>query len=466
MSLSFDFTQETYTVSRLIAAVRACLSERLGYVRVLGEISGLARPQSGHVYFSLKDAQAVVRCALFLPLSRRFSQLQNGQQVIVHGQATVYEARGEFQICVDHVEEIGEGQLRRAYEALCARLLQERLFDAARKRPIPRFPRRIGVITSPTGAALRDVLSVLKRRCPHIPVLIYPVLVQGVNAPSQIIAALQQASQQPQACDVLLLVRGGGSLEDLWAFNDEALARAIAASAIPIIAGIGHETDVTIADQVADLRAPTPSIAAERAGPDRVELLVHLEAIKERFYRAMRQRVSLQQQHITNLLQRIRRASPQRRLRDQMQRLDELSGRLLQVAPRLLAWNRQRIAHWMTRLCAQSPISRVRTLSWQLMTLQQRLKVAIQQRLKRSSEQFSLQVNLLNTVSPLATLNRGYALVYRVPAGGLVRQVEGLHSDEEIAVHWVDGWARCRVIEVTVAPRGMAKVRDEENGLA
>src|SRR5512139_1014738 len=251
--------REVLSISQLNAQARMLLERGLGTVWLEGEISNLDRPASGHWYFSLKDEAAQVRCAMFRSRSMlvRFP-VKDGARVLARGRVSLYEARGEFQVVVDHLEEAGEGALRRRFEELKKKLLAEGLFDAGRKQALPTLPRRIGVITSPTGAALRDVLHILRRRFPAIPVLIYPVAVQGENAPREIVQALQLAGRRAE-CDVLVLARGGGSLEDLLAFNDEAVARAIHACPIPLISGVGHETDFTIADFVADERAPTPS---------------------------------------------------------------------------------------------------------------------------------------------------------------------------------------------------------------
>src|SRR5262245_24425697 len=254
--------RDIYTVSRLNREARGLLEAGLPSLWITGELSNLSRPASGHWYFTLKDEDAQVRCAMFRSrnLAVRVAP-RDGLQVLLRARVGLYEARGEFQLVVDHLEEAGEGELRRRFEALKLKLAAEGLFDAGRKRPLPRFPRRIGVVTSPTGAALRDVLQVLGRRFPAVPVLLYPVPVQGAGAAREISAMLQVADRRRDV-DVLLLVRGGGSLEDLWAFNDESLARAIAGMGLPVICGIGHEVDFTIADFVADLRAPTPSAAA------------------------------------------------------------------------------------------------------------------------------------------------------------------------------------------------------------
>ncbi|MCP5022944.1 MAG: exodeoxyribonuclease VII large subunit, partial [bacterium] len=259
--------RDIYSVSRLNSEVRAVLDASFPLLWVEGEISNLARPSSGHIYFSLKDPHSQVRCAMFRMKRQRLRfEPENGMQVLVRARPNLYEARGDFQLSIEHMELGGEGLLRQAFEELKQRLDQEGLFDSGQKRPLPQFPRQIGVITSPSGAAIRDMISVLKRRLPAIPVVIYPVQVQGDRSAVDINQAVQLANRRSE-CDLLILTRGGGSLEDLMAFNDEQVARAIAASEIPIISAIGHEIDFTIADFVADQRAPTPSAAAELATP-------------------------------------------------------------------------------------------------------------------------------------------------------------------------------------------------------
>jgi exodeoxyribonuclease VII large subunit len=274
--------RDIYTVARLNREARGLLETGLPSLWITGELSNFSRPASGHWYFTLKDEAAQVRCAMFRQrnLMARV-QPRDGMQVLLRARVGLYEARGDFQLIADHLEEAGEGELRRRFEALKLRLAGEGLFDAARKRPPPRFPRRIGIVSSATGAALRDVLQVLRRRCPAVPVLIYPVPVQGAGAAREIARMLAQADRRAEV-DVLLLVRGGGSLEDLWAFNDEALARALAGLSLPVISGIGHEVDFTIADFVADLRAPTPSAAAELAVPDATTWLAGLAVTARR----------------------------------------------------------------------------------------------------------------------------------------------------------------------------------------
>lgn len=396
----FDPAPTLYTVSRLNQEARYLLEDVFPHIQVLGEVSNLSRPSSGHVYFSLKDASAQIRCALFQNRALLFRDgPRNGQQVLARGRVSLYELRGEFQLIVDGLEEAGAGALWQAYDALRLQLEREGLFAAECKKPLPRFPQRIGVISSPTGAALRDVLTTLGRRCPQTPVLLYPVPVQGDGAAERITAAIRLASQR-QDCDVLLLVRGGGSLEDLQAFNAESVARAIFECAIPLVTGVGHETDVTIADFAADLRAATPTAAAELAGPDRQEQLRQLQRLDERLARALRRRFDQQRQRLEQWAQRLARQHPRRRLQDRAQRLDELDYRLRQA-------------------------------------LQNRLQ-AVTQRLQAMSGR-------LHALSPLATVQRGYAIARRYPEGEILRRAADTQMGDAIEILLGEGRLRAEI---------------------
>ncbi|MGA8708328.1 MAG: exodeoxyribonuclease VII large subunit, partial [Steroidobacteraceae bacterium] len=317
-------TRTVYSVSRLNREVRGLLESGLGALWVQGEISNLSRPASGHWYFSLKDRDTQVRCAMFRQRNSlaRFSP-REGQLVQAYGRVSLYEARGDYQLLVELLEDAGVGALQRAFDELKARLAAEGLFAPERKRPLPPAPRRIGVITSPTGAAVRDILHILGRRFPCAPVLIYPAPVQGATAVAALIAALELAGARAE-CDVLILARGGGSLEDLWAFNDEGLARAILRCPIPVVTGIGHEIDFTIADFVADLRAPTPTGAAQLVAPDASVWRHRLVQFAARFAAAARRTLRSEQTRLDGLVQRLRQAHPGARLLQHSQRLDEL----------------------------------------------------------------------------------------------------------------------------------------------
>lgn len=369
--------RNSHTVSGLNQQVRTLLESEFPIVWVEGEVSNLSRPSSGHLYFSLKDARAQIRCALFQNRALLFRDgPRNGQQIRVRGRISLYEPRGDYQLIIDYLEEAGYGALRQAYDELRLRLAREGWFALERKQALPRFPRVIGVITSPTGAAIRDVLATLRRRCPTLPVLIYPVPVQGDGAAERIARAIQRASQR-RDCDVLLLVRGGGSLEDLWAFNQESVARAIMECAIPLVTGIGHETDVTIADFAADLRAATPTAAAEQAGPDQMEWLAKIRLLDKRLQQAIRYRLRGQEQQVISLRQRLIRQQPRRHLQNHAQHLDELDQRLRQALRNRLERERLQLNSLATLLRARTPINRLRERSQQLQNLAQRLRLAI-----------------------------------------------------------------------------------------
>jgi exodeoxyribonuclease VII large subunit len=359
----------------------------------------------------LKDAGAQVRCAMFRQRNMLCAfTAKDGQKVLVRARIGLYEPRGEYQLIVDHMEDAGLGALKRQFEELSAKLEREGLFAAGRKRPVPSLPRRIGVITSPTGAAVRDILHVLARRFPAVDVLIYPVPVQGAQAAVDIIAALRLAGRRAE-CDVLILARGGGSLEDLWAFNDEGLARAIVASPVPIITGIGHEVDFTIADFAADVRAPTPSAAAEVAVPDAAEWLDAFVRLDARLQRSVGRRIDGHRQRLRWLTGRAALVSPSAKLAQQSQRLDEVEQRLSRALRRRLVASRERLS-WLTgRAALVSPAARVAQQLVRLESLRVRSDRACRQIVRRARERLLPLVRTLNAVSPLATLDRGYAIV-------------------------------------------------------
>jgi exodeoxyribonuclease VII large subunit len=436
-----------YTVSRLNQEVRILLESEFSILWVEGEVSNLSRPSSGHLYFSLKDAKSQIRCALFQNRALLFRNCpRNGQQVLARGRISLYEARGDFQIIVEYVEEAGAGALRRAYDELRLRLEREGLFAPEYKKPLPRFPRRIGVITSASGAALRDVLSVLRRRCPYLPVLLYPVPVQGEEAAERIASAIRLASQR-RDCDVLLLVRGGGSLEDLSAFNQETVARAIQACSIPLVTGIGHEIDVTVADFTADLRAATPTAAAELASPDRLEWRHRVELFAEQLEAALQRRLAYQRQQLDQLTGRLNRLQP--RLQHSIQRIDELEQRLRQALHNRLDRERLRLAASMGRLNAQSPTIRLRSAQQRLATLEQQLQAAIRWRLHTASHQVQSLGRNLHTLSPLATFNRGYAIVRRYPSGEILRRADQARIGETVDALLSEGHLRCEITVVS-----------------
>ena len=418
-SLKLPFEERRIlSVSGLNREARQLVENGLGSVWVEGEISNLARPSSGHLYWSLKDAQAQVRCAMFRMSTRGLGfELANGRQVLVRARASVYEARGEYQLIVDYVEEAGEGALRRRFEELKKKLAAEGLFDASRKVPLPKLPKRIGVITSPTGAALHDVLTALRRRFPATAVLIYPVQVQGLGSAEDIARTLALADKRAD-CDVLILTRGGGSLEDLWSFNEEVVARAIAAVKLPIIVGVGHEIDFTIADFVADLRAPTPSQAAELAVPDQLEWRARFTSLAQRLAQTVRRQLTAERRQLAMLEHRLARSHPGVQLRERAQKLDELEARLTRGVERRIAQLKFRLARLATAVAHANPARRLGAARDRWRTARGDLRRALLRRLEVTQQRWKLADRSLQSLSPLATLQRGYAIV--MTGGGKV----------------------------------------------
>lgn len=387
------------SVTQLNKAAQLLLEKNFSLVWVEGEISNLAKPTSGHIYFSLKDPTAQIRCAMFrFKRSNLGFEPQNGLLVHVQAKVSLYPDRGDYQLIVEAMKPAGDGHLRLLYEQLLKKLSVEGLFQEKWKKPIPAYPRHIGVVTSPTGAAIRDILSVLKRRFPSIPITIFPTKVQGSEAAPEIVKAIQLATTY-QKTDVLILARGGGSIEDLWPFNEELVARAIFASPIPIISGVGHEIDFTIADLVADMRAPTPSAAAELVSPNRDELLQRLRLIETRLH-----------QKIVNILEYY------------AQKID---------------WLQKRLRH---------PREIIQSLVQRLSHLESRLALAMQQLLKNKQFKFLSLTRALDTLSPLSTLNRGYAIVSD-PNQHIVKSITAIQPNERLKVRFFDGTWVCSAVE-------------------
>ncbi len=430
--------REVYTVARLTREVRTLLERGLGVVWVEGELSNFSQPSSGHWYFSLKDRDAQLRCAMFRTKNMLIGFTpRSGSQVLVRGRVSVYEARGEYQLLVEHLEEAGLGALRREFERLKSQLQAEGLFALPRKRALPRFPRRIGVITSPSGAALRDILHVLERRYPPAGVLIYPSPVQGAAAAPALVRALELANARAE-CDVLILARGGGSLEDLWAFNDERLARAIHACALPLVCGVGHEVDFTIADFVADARAPTPSAAAELVAPDRLACLEALERTLQRLASGMRRELRQFGVRLQALARRLQLAHPGVRLTQQMQRLDDLTLRLAASTRAAVQQQRLQLSEACARLERASPRTRLAQLRTRHESLPPRLEHALAATLARATHRLALAQRALHSVSPLATLGRGFAIVTAAD-GRLLTDASAVAVGAEIRAQLADG---------------------------
>ncbi len=443
----FDTQQperDVYTPSRLNREARTLLERGFSALWIEGEISNLSRPSSGHWYFSIKDESAQLRCAMFRQrnLLARFSP-RDGQHVLIRGRVSLYEPRGDYQFLVDHIEEAGEGELRRRFEILKAKLAAEGLFATERKRPLPRLPRRIGIITSPSGAAIRDVLHILQRRFCTIPVLIYPVAVQGTAAAPQIVRALHRASARAE-CDVLILARGGGSLEDLWPFNEEAVARAMATCSIPIVSGIGHEVDFTIADFVADVRAPTPSGAAEIVAPDCNEWLRHLSLLSRRLASALNRSTTAQRNRLRWLERRLGQLHPGVELRQRAQRLDELEMRLARALHQQLRHRRAVVAQAAAHLRHASPVVRLADAKSRLQVAQVAMGSAVRGRIQHLHRRLSVAAGTLDAISPLATLKRGYAIVTDA-TGHVVTSADQLRTGDSIDARLGAGRVRARV---------------------
>ncbi len=437
--------RKLYTVSRLNREARVLLERGLPVIWVEGELSNLSTPASGHWYFSLKDRDAQLRCAMFRTRNTGVGFTpKSGQQVVARGRVTLYEPRGDFQLIVEHLEEAGIGALKREFERVKAKLAAEGLFATERKRDLPAFPRRVGVITSPTGAAIRDILHILARRFPPTAVLIYPTAVQGVIAVPQIIDALQTANARAE-CDVLIVARGGGSLEDLWAYNDERLARAIHASRLPVVTGIGHEIDFTIADFVADARAPTPSGAAELVVPDRHACLDVLSSTSERLNVAMRRELRAITSRFDAASQRLKLLHPGARLAQQEQRLDDLEQRLVGALRHRMQDDRHRVSEALVRLMRNSPDRLVREYCLKYEALAARLQHAVRNRLSGAGHRLGLALRTLDTVSPLATLARGFAIVTRAADGSLVTDVASVAAGDEIEARVARGRLRAKI---------------------
>ncbi|MFM5028374.1 exodeoxyribonuclease VII large subunit [Aeromonas rivipollensis] len=439
--------QQIFTVTRLNSAVRMILEQDLGLVWLTGELSNLAMPSSGHWYFSLKDISAQVRCAMFKGNNRRVPfRPQDGMQVLVQARVSLYEPRGDYQLIIESMQPAGDGMLALRFEELKRRLGAEGLFDEGRKRPLPREPRAVGLVTSATGAALHDMLTVLERRAPDLPVFIYPTQVQGSAAISQIVAAITLANRRAEV-DVLIVGRGGGSLEDLWCFNEEVVARAIAGSAIPVVSAVGHEVDVTISDFAADLRAPTPSAAAELVAPDRSARAQRLLHLKQRLLQAISRRQTAASHGFALLQKRLDHQDPKRRLEQQSQRLDELSGRLQQLLNLRLHQGERRLANLELRLQARSPSTLLAAGKRRHQLAEERLHTLMSKRQDLAAHRLAMLSARLDGVSPLATLGRGYSIT-RTPSGEVISRAAQVSPGQQLVTMLAEGELRVRVEEV------------------
>lgn len=433
------------TVSQLNRHIKNYLEQEIGVVYVEGELSNLSRPSSGHLYFTLKDNQAQIRCAFF---KNRHSgllaaKLSDGQRVVATGTLSLYEARGDYQLIVEEVKEAGLGDLYLQFEALKNKLAAEGLFNSERKKTLPRMPKAIGIITSASGAALQDILSTLGRRFPLADVFIYPSEVQGTGAPEQLIKALSVAIRH-NCCDVLILARGGGSMEDLWAFNHENLARYIANSPIPIVSGVGHETDFTIADFVADYRAETPTAAATIVTPNREELQQSLEQLSQHLQMAIMrylQNRRIKLDYLTSTLN-----SPRQIITSQWQTLDYLEKQLTQAMQRVIASKSQQVLQQLTPLQMKNPIHQLQHISLKVTQIIEQLTQHINVIIKRLRYQLHTNLSTLHAVSPLATLDRGYSITSH--NNKVLYNTAGLKAGDAITVRLANGSLGCEIKHV------------------
>jgi exodeoxyribonuclease VII large subunit len=442
-------SEAAITVSQLNRRVRALLESGIAELWVEGEISNLSKPASGHIYFSLKDDSAQVSAAWFRQRQRGpAASYKNGDRVLAFGRVSLYEARGNYQLIVDRMEPAGEGVLKRRFEALKKKLLEEGLFDEDRKQALPTLPSRIGVITSPSGAAIRDILSVLRRRFPAVPVVIYPTAVQGDAAPEELVEAIATAVRRDE-CDVLIIGRGGGSLEDLWAFNDERVARAIAACPLPVISAVGHEVDFTITDFVADVRAPTPSGAAEIVVPNQHDWQRRIATLALRIGRIGQRAVEDRGQRTDWLARRLLAASPASNLRRQQQSLRENRGRLASAMRQRLLSDANQLQAFRSNLVQLSPAISVQRSLRQLAELRQRLETVTRTLLADADHRTALLGRALHSVSPLATLDRGYAIVMAAATGKVLLRADSVQAGDDIRARLSTGELLATVTEIS-----------------
>ncbi|MGM0906578.1 MAG: exodeoxyribonuclease VII large subunit [Pseudomonadota bacterium] len=427
-----------YSVSQLNIEIRQLLEQGFGQISLVGEISNFAAPGSGHWYFTLKDERAQVRCAMFRNANQRAKvRPQNGMQVLVRAKVTVYEPRGDYQLIIEQVEDAGQGLLQQRYEQLKEKLSAEGLFATERKRSLPDHIHKVGVLTSPTGAAIKDILAVMKRRDPSVEVIIYPSAVQGEAAVPQLQSMLKMAFERNEV-DVLLVSRGGGSLEDLWCFNDENFARLLATAPMPTISAVGHEIDFTISDFVADVRAPTPSAAAELVTRDQQQQRQKAQALQQRLVLAQQRLLQRLKQRWQFLQTRLQQQHPQRQLQQQSQLADELQARAYRALQNRLARQQQRVSYLQGRLQAVHPQKELQRLHEKLNHQQQRLPLVMQRLLKENRARQQQLMQSLNLVSPLNTLERGYAIV-RTENGEVVRSEKQVDVGGTIEVRLADG---------------------------
>lgn len=452
-NMASGVAEHVYTPSELNREVRLHLE--MGFPRILveAEISNLSRPTSGHFYFTLKDDKAQIRCALFRSAAvRQDVRLENGMQVLARGRISLYEPRGDFQLILDSVQTAGEGALQRQFEELKKKLQAEGLFDASHKRTLPPYPGRIGLVTSPRGAAVRDILHVLGRRWPLAKVRLYPVLVQGSGAAAEIRGAIEAANRHGWA-ELLIVGRGGGSLEDLLAFNDEAVARAVFASAIPVVSAVGHETDFSICDFVADLRAPTPSAAAELAAPDQAVLRETFARAQRQLSRRMQGRIQHVNQRLDHLAHRLQQRHPAARLADQARRLQALKAALQRNVRRLLETRALRLDTLKQRLATRRPDRTLAALGERVGAARRSLDRLALEAVRARRQRLRELARTLHAVSPLEVIGRGYAVITAAVTGSVVSSVAQLKQGDRLEARLADGSLLCTVDSIREGSR-------------
>jgi exodeoxyribonuclease VII large subunit len=440
--------QQVYTVSALNREIREHLESGYPDVWVEGEVSNLRRPASGHVYFTLKDEKAQLRAVLFKMAHMRLRfELEDGLQVLARGRVTVYEPRGEYQLSADYVEPMGQGPLELAFRQICERLEKEGLFDESRKRPLPFLPRRVGIVTSSSGAAVRDILRILFERFPRAKVLIAPVRVQGEGAAKEIAEAIGHLNEQDDV-DVIIAGRGGGSIEDLWAFNEEQVARAISASRIPVISAVGHEIDFTVADFVADVRAPTPTAAAGLAVPKSEDILARVRELDARIASKVGAQVRVLRKELRSLLERRPFRRPVAGIHDRQQRVDDLADRLVGITRRELSSRRAASEAVGRRLLTAAPTGTLARLRTRMEGLQKALFRSTVHRQRLNRERFASMAHRLEMASPLTLLGRGYGICRRLPDLKVLKEAAAVSEGENVRVDLAKGHLVCGVQEV------------------
>lgn len=437
-----------FTVTEFTNLLKGILEDNLTDVWIDGEVSNLRDPASGHLYFTLKDENSQIRAVLFKYQKRRAKfELKDGMRIIAHGRITVYSPRGEYQIVADHLEPKGLGALQKAYEQLKEKLAKEGLFDETHKKPIPSLPKKIGIVTSATGAALQDMLNIIDRRFTNIHILIYPVKVQGDGAAEEITMAIEELNTLPDI-DVIITGRGGGSIEDLWAFNEEIVARAIFKSRIPVISAVGHETDFTIADFAADMRAPTPSAAAELVIKNKKELIDKILSLQKRLVDIYKNKIVLLKNHVENLAQKRNYLAPIKRINEYQQRMDDILFTMDKSITSLFNSKREKINNLVKNIYYVGPVNRLAGLKESFFTLEREMRKVVKYRLTVINSNIQGLMKRLDSVSPLSVLERGFSICTKFPSLEVIKEASDVHKGDKIDVRLYQGELICTIEDV------------------